>query len=526
MSTRVNPGSSSSNSSQISLSDSRYVISFERNNHGEIFIDDMLAEMIENVYAGDVSTDEEMEAEIEQEIHVIQSDTEEITVKGKGGVSNRGRKGKYKSRGEENEGIHESSSKRVRHGNRGRGRGRGKGQERGNAGIVLQQTASLPPPTFEPMQKCQPAHRGYATLPHEMLLGTVTPLAIFQLFFTDNQLQTIVENTNKYEQMKGFSDSDRRPWSPLTLKELKIWIALVIYMGVHKIYAVEDLWNNNERKPIHNIKDFMTLVRFQQIKHFFHISSPSETQSFWYSKVEPLASHLRNMFKKLYMPGTNVSVDEMIARFSGRSIHTVRMKNKPTPEGYKIVSLCDAGYTWTFTFTSRIEKNREIEQIAGLTETGCLVWHLVRQLPDTKSYDVYMDNYFSSIALFKYMRDNGYGACGTVRLNSAKFPAELKHGKYQRLDWNTLLGKVVENVLAILWIDNGPVTMLTTIHNVCGDDWNVARERRRPRETSTNANTVRRVFGNLSKKSLQIPKIIDDYNHYMGGVDIADQLRG
>ena len=214
----------------------------------------------------------------------------------------------------------------------------------------MQQTVSLPLPVFEPMQKRQPAHKGYATLPHEMLLGTVTPFAIFQLFFTDNQLQIIVENTNKYEQTKGFSDG--RPWSPLTLKELKVWIALIIYMGIHKIYAVEDLWNCNERKPIHSIKDFMSLVRFQQIKCFFHISPPSETQSFWYSKVEPLASHLRNMFKKLYVPGTNVSVDEMIARFSGRSIHTVQMKNKPTPEGYKIVSLCDAGYTWTFTFTS------------------------------------------------------------------------------------------------------------------------------------------------------------------------------
>jgi len=57
--------------------------------------------------------------------------------------------------------------------------------------------------------------------------------------------------------------------------------------------------------------------------------------------------------------------------------------------------------------------------------------------------------------------------------------------------------------------------MLTTIHNI-GEEWTVTRERRRPRETSSNANTVRRVFGNLSRKALDIPKIIDDYNHYMG----------
>jgi hypothetical protein len=36
---------------------------------------------------------------------------------------------------------------------------------------------------------------------------------------------------------------------------------------------------------------------------------------------------------------------------------------------------------------------------------------------------------------------------------------------------------------------------------------------------------VQAVFGSESKKKLKIPKIIDNYNHYMNGIDIADQLR-
>ena len=48
----------------------------------------------------------------------------------------------------------------------------------------------------------------------------------------------------------------------------------------------------------------------------------------------------------------------------------------------------------------------------------------------------------------------------------------------------------------------------------------------RPRKTSTNANKVRQVFGNMSRKALPIPQVINDYNNYMGGVDLADQLRG
>jgi hypothetical protein len=33
------------------------------------------------------------------------------------------------------------------------------------------------------------------------------------------------------------------------------------------------------------------------------------------------------------------------------------------------------------------------------------------------------------------------------------------------------------------------------------------------------------VFGSEPKKKLLIPKVIDDYNHHMNGVDVADQLR-
>jgi Transposase IS4 len=36
---------------------------------------------------------------------------------------------------------------------------------------------------------------------------------------------------------------------------------------------------------------------------------------------------------------------------------------------------------------------------------------------------------------------------------------------------------------------------------------------------------VRAVFGSEFKKKLLIPKVVDDYNHHMNGIDVADQLR-
>ncbi|CAG8531415.1 3273_t:CDS:1, partial [Cetraspora pellucida] len=39
-----------------------------------------------------------------------------------------------------------------------------------------------------------------------------------------------------------------RDWKLLTLDKLKIWFGLIIYMGVHQIVTVEDLWNRDEKK--------------------------------------------------------------------------------------------------------------------------------------------------------------------------------------------------------------------------------------------------------------------------------------
>jgi hypothetical protein len=51
------------------------------------------------------------------------------------------------------------------------------------------------------------------------------------------------------------------------------------------------------------------------------------------------------------------------------------------------------------------------------------------------------------------------------------------------------------------------------------------RMRKRPKKTASNARIIREPFRELSIKILAIPTFIDDYNHYIGGIDQSNQLR-
>ncbi|CAG8737879.1 4511_t:CDS:2, partial [Cetraspora pellucida] len=115
---------------------------------------------------------------------------------------------------------------RVRGRNRGRGneRSKGRGENKKQNSVLNSALSPLELPIYNLIQNHYLLHRGYL----------------------------MVENTNTYEQLKGREGG--HVWSLLTLNELKTWLGLIIYMGVHQINTVEELWNWDEKKANHEIK--------------------------------------------------------------------------------------------------------------------------------------------------------------------------------------------------------------------------------------------------------------------------------
>ena len=426
------------------------------------------------------------------------------------------------------------------------------------------------PPKLQPLPKFAPIEiegapeHGNADLPWDVNIES--PYEIFSLFFDDFIMEVLVNNTNAYAKahspMRTHKHPKARVWKPTSVPELRAFIGSHIWIGLHPEAAIEDFWNTDEKKgPLHrNLTKHMSLTRWQQLDRFFHISPPNDHAAFIdqsvYDKLDPLSEHLRTKFKEYWTTGTHLTVDETMSRFMGRTAEIVNIPSKPIPEGYKIWVLANGGYVLDWLYHTRGDGPVDLDEYwtwwCNLPKTQALVCELVKQqgIHDDCRHMVWMDNLFTSAELLRRLKKEGFGAAGTARTTKTareeseavsgtagqketlKEPnrgiptriAELKTMNANQLEWGTLQGALTDDgeVIVFAWKDSNVVIFMSTVHD---GQSKISRKRRRPAATSTSAKTARARFGDCSVKVLNIPTFIDLYNHYMNGVDTADQIR-
>jgi len=102
----------------------------------------------------------------------------------------------------------------------------------------------------------------------------------------------------------------------------------------------------------------------------------------------------------------------------------------------------------------------------------------------------------------------------------------LTVGRNSKLPDHFRSGDANDGVATLLWMDNSPVTMMSTIHPLSGEDSLVLRMRKHPGNKSTNASGANSTFLPGERwKELDIPDIVDAYNQHKVGMEVADQYR-
>ena len=372
----------------------------------------------------------------------------------------------------------------------------------------------------------------------------VNELDFFFIYLPESEiLMHIVDCTNTYasqhnEENDEFTKTNGREWENLTLSELLVWLACVIYMGVVSISNTRNYWSSKECYPSNLPMKYMSLTRFGQIKRYLKVTTETneeDNEDYWWKKVKYLFDFFNAISTIVYRPSSRLALDEMRVLFKGRSKNKERIKGKPIKEGYTILSVCDSqtGYCLYLRPKSKIHANENIDKChhgtvcSNLNDSEKIYFSIIHESivdndPDHK-YVVFMDNYFSSVKLFSALRQCGIGSAGTTRTNRSLWPTELLVQKVNKLPFLTTSGVVVNDVLCSVWVDNGVVNFMTTVHELHEE---VKRSRKRPKKTSTNAAVIHKYFGDNHEMIVPIPKWIDDYNMNMGAVDISDQKRG
>jgi hypothetical protein len=253
-------------------------------------------------------------------------------------------------------------------------------------------------------------------------------------------------------------------------------------------------------------------------------------------------NHLLKISKELYIPASEVTVDEAMFPFQGRAKETTCIPNKPNPNGFKVWVLAQLGYFISWAFHMPGPKRKRVTvgpQIKGfipkrakVSPTASVVPLLLQRLPDWDEYKyhVYLDNLFTSSKLLIYCYGLHIGVTGTARAKAGVYVDIVEvHKTEKKKDnkehkWGHKVVRYVENghIAQMGWKDNAFTLFMSTVTDPYHE---IPKLRTCPGPTSSKAVTARAPHHGEANTVLPIPLLVDEYNHRMNGVDLGDQYR-
>ncbi|KFA53217.1 hypothetical protein S40293_10033 [Stachybotrys chartarum IBT 40293] len=319
-------------------------------------------------------------------------------------------------------------------------------------------------PDFKPVAACGSAFYPFKLDQRHPLLSTLpaSPVNLFQLFLPISLVESWVGYTNEASEpargpgpwSRGNSSYKQQPsqpgkaWSSTSVPEIYLWLAIQIYIGLHRETRLDDHWKVSGPEghlPSHPIVKYMTFDRFQLLSRRIRISPFSSQPQGPFRPCDEWSDRLQDASLQLWVPGTDLAVDECMIGFEGRAYEKTTVPSKPTPTGFKVWVVAQQGYflQWIWhtprSVPAGIRKLREgsqqgsqqqcsqqqglqkqgskrqgsqqgkkrkaaaVDTDRALNPTQAVVVSLLSRLPGA-IYHVFLDNLFLSPHLFRALR--------------------------------------------------------------------------------------------------------------------------
>ena len=172
-------------------------------------------------------------------------------------------------------------------------------------------------------------------------------MEFFNLYLTNEIFQLIVDEMNRFadqyfdEHPESVNSTYLQEWEPVTLLEIKIFVALVILMGIAHKPSIPMYWSTDALYNTSIFSQCMKRTRFQLILKFLHFNNNDnydrqDDDRDRLHKLRPFLELVRERCKKVYSPGKELSVDDSLILFKGRLAFKQFIRTKRARFGIKL----------------------------------------------------------------------------------------------------------------------------------------------------------------------------------------------
>lgn len=173
--------------------------------------------------------------------------------------------------------------------------------------------------------------------------------------------------------------------------------------------------------------------------------------------IRPIMEAVQKNFPPFFLL-LKTCIDESLMPWRGRLSFRQYIPSKRHRFGVKMFVLCDVCTGYILRFIVYTAATTAVTLMKEIRLTGSVVLELLKDFLD-KGHSLFVDNWYTSPALFEFLLSKQTNASGTVRANwkgLPKFAKKLQQGEVD--SYHTT------NMLALKWRDRRDVHMLSTMH--------------------------------------------------------------
>ena len=356
-----------------------------------------------------------------------------------------------------------------------------------------------------------------------------TPLDFFSLFLDDTVLEILAVETNRYARISiAYEEAEwarkkiaaeekgetfTRPkyarsnaWKETSKEELARFLGLWFCSAVVQKPSIECYWSTREAIKTPWFNSVMSRNRFQLLWRYFHFADNNDidTNVDPLCKVREVCDILIGRFRRFFYPQEDLSIDEGMLAWKGRVKFKVYNPAKPTKYGIKSYMLCESKSGYCVAMKPYDGRSETIDGIVKAL--------LTEELLD-KGHTLYMDNYYNSTRLTKYLLNRRTHTVGTLRQGRGA-PCVINDLGPTTMKPGQMIVRFNDDAMVLAWQDKKCVRMISTKH----------------KNTMTELEVWMRVQGQgkkrvaaSQKQKITKPSCVVDYNFLMNGVDKLDQ---